>query len=228
MKKKLLTVLMVCTLMFCLTGCDLPLLKKKTNNETKVNESTEKKDNSDKDVINTKDLINDNDSYFVKIKGTKFTVGDKIANISKVGLKQDSRVLDKTIGKNTYLIGGGSIYNESDKNVMSMTAFNATSEEISVRDAVIGGIEAGTYEYAKIEQATLDLNLEFVGGIKLGDSLEDIQKVFGTTENIYEATSLGYKVYTYKSDEVYRSYEFTIDKEGKLSKVRLQNLVFNR
>ena len=72
MKKKLLTVLMVCTLMFCLTGCDLPLLKKKSDNETKVNESTKKKDSSDKDVINTKDLINDNDSYFVKIKGTKF------------------------------------------------------------------------------------------------------------------------------------------------------------
>ena len=36
-----------------------------------------------------------------------------------------------------------------------------------------------------------------------------------------------YKVYIYKSSQTYRSYEITIDKDGKVSKIHFQNLVFN-
>ena len=108
-----------------------------------------------------------------------------------------------------------------------MTPFNPGDSDVTVKDAVFGSLEIGSYEYGKIEQEVLDLNAEFVGGIKLGSTLEDVEKVFGTTDNIYEASSLGYKVYTYRSEKNYRNFEFTIDKDGKVSKIGFQNLVFN-
>lgn len=226
MKKKISILLVLCTLMVCFTGCDLLEKFKKTDSKEKANNVETKEEK--KDTTAKKDVVNDNASYYVKVNGKKFTAGDKIADISKVGLKQDSRVLDKKISKNTYLIGGGTIYNSNDKSVFTMTPFNATDSEITVKDAVFGAFEAGSYEYGKIDEATTALNIEVVGGIKFGSSYEDMVKVFGETDQVYEATSLGYKTYTYKSSEVYRSYEFTIDKDGKICKIHWQNLVFNR
>ena len=221
MKKKIFAVFMICTLVLCFTGCDL---FKKT--ETKTNDNTETKESTDKKSA-SKDPLNDNSSYYVIIKGTKFSVGDKLSTLSKVGLRQDSRVLEETVRSNTYLIGAGSIYDSNDKDVLSMTPYNPGSSSITVKEAVFGSIEAGSYEYGRIGQEVLDLDLEFVGGIKFGSTLEDVEKVFGTTDDVYEASSLGYKVYTYRSEKNYRNFEFTIDKDGKVSKIGFQNLVFN-
>lgn len=216
MKKKILTILVTLVLVFSLTGC-FNNKKVTTQNVSENNTKTEK--------VNA---IDNNDNYFVKIKGTKFNVGDKISTVSKVGLSQDSKVIDEKVNKNTYLIGAGSIYNSDNKRVINLTVFNASDEAITVKDAVIGGMEVGDYQYDKIASEVLELDIEVAGKIKLGSSLKDVQKVFGETDNIYEADSLGYKKYTYKSSQVYRSYEFTIDKDGKVSKIYWQNLVFNK
>ena len=216
--KKVLAILLVFVLVLGTTGCGSD---SKTDNSSKKESSKESSEKTSADV-------NDNSSYFVKIKGKKFTAGDKISTVSKVDLKQDSRMLDKEVNKNTYLIGAGGIYNSDDKRVMSLTVFNASDSKITVKDAVIGGFEAGESNYKDIKDYVLDLDLEVAGGIKFGASLDDIEKVFGKTDNVYESESLGYKKYTYKSKQVYRSYEFTIDSEGKLSKIYWQNLVFNR
>ena len=212
--RKILAILLVFVLVIGTTGCG--------NNKNENNSKTESNEKS------TENIIDDNASYFVKIKGEKFNAGDKISSVSKVGLSQDSKMLDEDVNKRTYLIGASSIYNSDNKKVLNLTVFNASDEKIKVKDAVIGGFEAGSYEYGDIKDYVLDLNLEVVGGIKFGSLLEDVEKVFGKTDNIYEATSLGYKTYTYKSKEVYRSYEITIDKDGKVSKMRWQNLVFNK
>lgn len=188
------------------------------NNENETSEVS----NENKDV----DAIDNNDNYYVSIKGKKFKAGDKISDLKEVGLKQQDRVLSEKVKKNTYMIGAGSIQNEDGERVLNLTPFNPTEETITVADAVIGGCEVGDYEYSKIDKDVLDLDVE-VGGIKLGDSLEDVKKVFGETDTTYTAESLGYTKYTYKSKEIYRSYEFTIDKDGKVSKIYWQNLVFN-
>ena len=214
--KKALAILLVFVLVLGTTGC---------GSDSKTEDTSNKKESSEK---TSADIINDNSGYYVKIKGKKFTAGDKISTVSKVGLKQDSKMVDKEVNKNTYLIGAGSIYNSDDKRVMSLTVFNASKEKITVKDAVIGGFEAGDYKYSNIQDYVLDLDLEVAGGIKLGSKLEDVEKVFGKTEDIYESSSLGYKTYTYKSKEVYRSYQFTIDEDGKVSKIYWQNLVFNK
>ena len=172
--------------------------------------------------------IDNNDNYFIKVKGKTYKAGDKISNLAEAGIKPSEKVLTQKVNKNTYVIGAGSMYNEDDKNVCSVTPFNATDNSITVADAVIGGFEIGEYDYNKISQDKLDLDVEVAGGIKLGSSLEDVQKVFGETDSIFESESLGYKTYTYKSEEVYRKYEFLIDKNNKVAKISWQNLVFNK
>lgn len=225
MKKKILSVLLVILLVasvFALTGCDKES-STSTKNDVKTEENKSSKEEKKEDVK----AADDNDNYFIKIKGKKFKAGDKISSLKEVGISQDEKVLDEKVKKNTYVIGAGTLYNESKKRVLNMTPYNASDEEITVKDAVIGGLEVGEYQYDKISQEVLDLEVEVAGGIKLGSTLDDVEKVFGKTDNTYFAESLGYTTYTYKSSEVYRSYEFTIDKDGKVAKIHWQNLVFN-
>lgn len=219
MKKKISIiglVLILGVILFVLTGCG--------NDKDNLNQNVDEENLVANEKVNA---IDNNDNYYVIIKGTKFSAGDKISDVSKVGLKQDSKVLDEKVPKNTYMIGAGRIYDSNNKNVCNLTSYNPTDSEITVADSVIGGLEVGEYQYDKISDEILALDVEVAGGIKLGSSYEDVVKVFGETDNIYEAESLGYKKYTYKSEEIYRSYAFTIDKDGKVSEIHWQNLVFN-
>lgn len=199
------------------------------NNNTTSTGSNENQENGNSTVSENKDVdaIDNNDNYYVSVNGKKFKAGDKISNLKEVGLKQQDRVLSEKIKKNTYLIGAGSIENEAGKRIISVTPFNPTDDTITVADAVIGGCDVGEYSYSRIPKEVLDLDIE-IGGIKLGDTLEDVENVFGKTENIYKSENLGYTKYTYKSKEVYRSYEITVDdKEGKVSQIYWKNLAYN-
>lgn len=64
------------------------------------------------------------------------------------------------------MLGAGTIQNEAGKRVLNLTPYNSTSETITVADAVIGGCKVGEYEYSKIPQEVLDLDVEVGGGIK--------------------------------------------------------------
>ena len=234
MKKKILSVLLIMLLVasvFALTGCDNKTTSSESDVKTEENKSSneqeEKNGRKDKDKDEKKEAADDNDNYFIKIKGEKFKAGDKISSLKKVGISQDEKVLEEKVKKHVYVIGAGTLYNEDHKRVLNMTPYNDSDEEITVADAVIGGLEVGEYQYDKIPQEVLDLNVEVAGGIKLGSTLEDVEKVFGVTDNTYKADSLGYIVYTYKSSQTYRSYEITVDKDGKVSKIHWQNLVYN-
>lgn len=234
--KKILSIFVVFASVLAFAGCVNPLQKATNNtnntNNTVVNPVEEKTETKSNDTINAttkkKVDVNLNEDYFFMIKNNKFKAGDKISNIASVGLKQDSRVVDQKIGKKTYLIGGGTIYNSNDKSVLNITPFNASDEEITAKDAVIGGFEIGSYDYDSIENEVLDLDISIVGGIKLGSTYEEVTSVFGTTDNTYYAESLGYTVYTFKSDKVYRSFEITVDKNNKVSRIKWQNLEFAR
>ena len=196
------------------------------NNNTTTN-SNGNQENGNSSVSENKDVdaIDNNDNYYVSVKGKKFKVGDKISSLKEVGLKQQDRVLSEKVKKNTYVIGAGTIENAAGNRVISLTPYNPTNDTITVADAVIGGCDVGEYSYSKISKDVLDLDIE-IGGIKLGDSLEDVEKIYGTTDNVYTSESLGYKKYTYKSKEIYRSYEITIDKDGKVSQIYWKNLAY--
>lgn len=223
MKNKNLIIGMITIVVIALLIVLISFTKGKDN----FNEIDNKKDGVTSGKVSA---IDNNDNYFAIIKGEKFKAGDKISGISKVGLKQESRVLNEEVSKNTYMIGAGSIYNANNKTVCNVTPFNPTNSTITVADAVIGGFEVGEYQYDKISEDILALDVEICGGIKLGASYEDVKRFFGETEkeNIFTSEQLGYTTYTYKSEEVYRSYVFTIDKDGKLSKIKWQNLVYNK
>ena len=215
MKKKILDIgvfVLLVVVLFGLTGC-----------------GNKKEDNNGEDAVETNNVnvVEDNKNYFFTVKGEKFNVGDKMADISKVGLKQSSKALSQEVSKNTYVIGGGVIYNESDDMLFSIIPYNPTENTITIADAVIGGVEVGENQYDNIPKEVLDLNIEVYGGIKLGSSYEDVKRVFGETEDVYESESLGYKRYTYNSEQTYRYYEFTVDKNGKVSKIYWKNLVYN-
>ena len=91
-----------------------------TNNNKQTSSTNEESKASESNVAQGKEIDN-NENYFVIINGEKFKAGDKFSKLSKVNLSQDSRVTSKEVGKNTYMIGAGSIYNENKKVVCNMT-----------------------------------------------------------------------------------------------------------
>lgn len=198
------------------------------NNNTTTTSSNGNQENGNSTVSENKDVdaIDNNDNYYISVKGKRFKVGEKISNVKTIGLKQQDKVLSEKIKKHVYLIGADIIENEAGKRVFCLTPYNPSEDTITVADAVIGACDVGEYAYSKISKDVLDLDIE-VGGIKLGDSLEDVEKIYGKTDNIYTSESLGYTKYTYKSSEIYRSYEITIDKDGKVSQIYWKNLAYN-
>lgn len=172
--------------------------------------------------------IRDNDIYFVKINGTKFKAGDKVSNVSKIGLKQKEKDLKQAIPSNRYLMAT-SIVNDSNKEIFKVVPLNSTEQTITYADSVIGGIELGDYNYNKISQDTLSYDLEFVGGIKLGSSYEDVLKVFGEPDfkSEREAKELlpAYTSISYSSG--YKGFEFIIDDSGKVSQIEWKNYDYN-
>lgn len=197
-----------------------------TNNN---NGTTTNQENGSSSVSKNKDVdaVNNNDNYYISVKGKKFKVGDKITNLKEAGLKLTDEMLAKKFKLNNYDIQDGDVKNEDGKNVFNILPYNPTNDRITVADAVIGGFVVGDYQYSKIDKEILDLDIEVGGEIKLGSTLEDVKKVFGETDDIYKASSLGYTEYTYRSNEKQKLYEFRIDKDGKVCKIYWQNFAYN-
>ena len=174
--------------------------------------------------------IKDNEVYLIKVKGKVFKAGDKISNVSQVGLKQKDSDLNKTMPSNRYLLSM-SLLNDVNKSVFKVVPLNSTDKTINVSDAVIGGVEVGDINYSKIPEDTLKLNIEFFGGIKLGSTYEDIVKVFGEPdfENEFKADEKynmpAYKTYTYSSG--YKGFKFIIDDNGKVSQIEWNDYDYN-
>lgn len=209
MMKKVLSIILTLLMMISiltLTGCNVA---KKENEESKKNPE---------DVY----MIDDNGSYFVKINGTKFVAGDKIADVSSVGLKQKEKNLSLTIPKNRYLLSEA-VVDENEKEVCKFTPLNVTDQTITNADAVIGGFEVGGYNYNDIPLETLAYTISVCGGIALGSSYDDMIRVFGEPDFKNEQDT--YTVYTYSKG--YKGYDFIVDGSGKISKIEWRNYSFN-
>lgn len=216
MKKKILIIVELIAILgvtlFALTGCENNKEVSEQNDNGKTSEKTE-------EVYS----IRDNDIYYVTINGKKFKAGEKISSVSKVDLKQKDKNLEEEIPTNRYLMAQ-SVINSDEEEVCKFVPLNSTDSKITVKDAVIGGFEVGDNNYEKLSEATLALNIEVVGGLKLGSSYEDMVKVLGE-ENFkteIEADEQfkmpAYTVYKYSSG--YKGYDFTIDDSGKISEIK--------
>ena len=202
--------------LFGFTGCG----SKDENNDKKEGKnstSTEEKKES-------KDPINDNDSYYFIYDGKKFKAGDKISEIvNETGLTLREKEKDEEVPANKYMIGAGYIQNSDKKTVFYVTPYNTESSAAKILDTHIGGFDL---DESNVKYESKLADVEVAGGIKLGSTLDDVKKVFGETTEIYEGTN--YNQYTYKSEEIYRSYVFKFSKEeGKVIGITWKNLVYN-
>ena len=173
----------------------------------------------------SKDPINDNDSYYFIYDGKKFKAGDKVSSIEeKTELVLREREKTEDVPANKYMIGAGYIQTAEKKSSFYVTPYNTENSAVKVPDTSIGGFDLDS---TNLKNDSKLADVEVVGGLKLGSSFEDVKKIFGETEDIYEGTN--YDQYTYKSKEVYRSYVFKFSKdEKKVIEITWKNLVFNK
>lgn len=206
MKKKILGIFIVLILVLSITGCN-----------KNVNESKEENNNQ---IYS----INDENIFFITINGTKIKACEKISKLSNVNLALKNSYLNEEIPKNRYLMVK-SIINTNGNEVFGIRPLNVTNSTITAKDAVIGAFEVGTYDYNNISSDTLNLNIEVVGGLKLGSSLDDIIKVLGTSYTEIKSNGL-YSIPPYTKiifSSGYKGYQFIIDESGKISQISWNN-----
>ena len=217
MKKKLFSILLCGLLVLSLTGCGS---KKESSSD-----NTEKKENSKENKTYS---IKENETFYFKVNGKTFKAGDKISDLEKAGYSLKDKVKETSIPKNRYLMAQDVV--DKDGNVVfSIIPINMTDDKILAKDATIGGVEIGDYNMSKVSEETLALEFEVVGGIKLGDNAESIQKVLGEEDFKFEseATSLLAAHTTYKYSSGYKGYEFIVDDNGKISQIHWNNYSYD-
>ena len=212
MKKKLLYIIVCGLLVIGLTGCGE---KKAVEKNNKTNEKEEAYS------------IKDNKTFFFTVNGKTFKAGDKISDLEKAGYSLKDNAKNTSIPKNRYLLAQ-TVVDKDGNEVFSIIPINMTNDTILAKDATIGGVEIGDYNTSKINDAAKKLKFKVVGGLKLGDSIEDIHKVLGEEDFKYEHEQTTISAYTsYKYSSGYKGYEFLVDDSGKVSQIHWNNYSYN-
>jgi hypothetical protein len=187
----------------------------------------EKKNSNTKSTKETTYSIENNSIYYFKVNGKTFKAGDKISDLEKAGYSLEEKVKNTSIPKNRYLMAQ-TVVDKDGNEVFEVIPINMTDETILAKDATIGGVEIGSYNTSKVSDATKSLKFEVAGGLKLGQSADDIHKVLGEESFKYESpasTIAGYT--TYKYSKGYKGYEFIVDDSGKVSQIHWNNYSYN-
>ena len=119
------------------------------------------------------------------------------------------------------MIGAGHMKTSDNKSSFDVTPYNITDSSVKVPDSVIGGFDISDFELRYNPKLS---EIEVYGGIKLGSTEEELKDAFGEPSSVTDLDTS--KTYYYESTDVYRDYKFTI-KEGKVTSIEWQNLVFN-
>lgn len=216
--KKIFNIFAILLLVVIITGCG-----NSSNTESTSNSSSKKQ-------ISIDEILKDKNNYYITFNGTKLKVGDKISDILKTGYTIKDKDLEETVPSNRYLLGK-SVIGKDNKTLFKVTPLNISSSTVSVKDAVVGRIEVGTYDYNLLPEELLNMNIEVYGGIKLGSTYDDMVRVFGTDYFEYNsnpdglADKITYKSYKYSRG--YKGFEFKIDKNGKISEIDWNNYDYN-
>lgn len=222
---------------FAFCGCgtqenntDKDSLKTTENNEADTLDNKDETTENEETESETERMafLDDNSSYFVIINGEKFTAGDAIKDLSKVGLSLKDDVAAEELDGNTYMIGTIYMVNSEGESIFDITPYNEEDTTAKVAETAIGGITLNESE-ADNDESYADM--EVYGGIKLGATPDEVKAVFGEPSYVHESTSsldenIKYLAYKYESDETYRSYNFNF-KNGICYGISWQNLVFN-
>lgn len=207
---------------------------KKDDNTSKVTDdkkdddkpSKKNDDDDDDEKVATGDaqaILGNQKNFFVKIDGKKYYIGDKISTLTKAGYKLNEEAATKNVpaGKYLILIGGSTLKNEDTKGTLGFTAMNPTKSDVLVKDAYIGALAVGK-SFDKETHAE-NSKMEIYGGLKLGSTKEEVEKIFGECDNTYEGSSI--TTWEYQSDDsVWRYFKFTFDsKTGEVTDIRVQD-----
>ena len=215
MKKKLFSIIVCGLLIIGITGCG----EKKAEKNNKNNDK--------KDTTKETYSIKDNKAFFFSVNGKTFKAGDKISDLEKAGYSLKEETKNTSIPKNRYLLAQ-KVVDKDGNEVFSVIPINMTNDTILAKDATIGGVEIGEYNTSKVSEATMSLKFKVVGGIKLGDSIDDIHKVLGEEDFKYEHEATTISAYTsYKYSSGYKGYEFLVDDSGKVSQIQWNNYSYN-
>ena len=213
MKKKIFAIALCLGLIVGLTGCAEKKVEEKGNNSKSTKEETYS--------------IEENSTYYFKVNGKTFKAGDKISDLEKAGYSLEEKVKNTSIPKNRYLMAQ-TVVDKDGNEVFEVIPINMTDKTILAKDATIGGVEIGSYNTSKISDATKALKFEVAGGLKLGQSADDIHKVLGEESFKHESpasTIAGYT--TYKYSKGYKGYEFIVDDSGKVSQIHWNNYSYD-
>lgn len=209
--KKIVSLFLIGILSLTIIGCNGTGSSDAENSNTKTEEEQNK----------TTDFINDDDSYFIIIDGQKFSAGDNIIDLSDIGYNLRESEASEKVPANKFLIGAGGMRDLEDNLIFKVIPFNPTESSVMLSDAVIGGIDLD--DFAKRYNDKVE-NLEVYGGVKLGFTEDELKEVFGEPSDISKGDN--YHIYRYKSDDSNRYYQFNFDEEGRVSRIKWQNLLF--
>ena len=211
--KKIFNICVILLLVIVLSGCGSTNLESNNNKEVSIDTILDNKNN-----------------YYLIVNGLKLKVGDKFSDVLKTGYTVKDNDLSETIPSNRYLLAKSIIGKEEYKAVFRVIPMNLSNSTVTVKDSIIGGFEVGDIDYDKLSSELLKQKIETYGGIKLGSTYEDMVRVFGTDYEVHESNpdgisdKLTYTVYKYKKS--FKGFEFTFDKNNKLSKIELNNYSF--
>lgn len=209
MMKKRMFYLILTMVILMLVGCSQSEKKEVTSNNEKTIEKdmneTEKKDKNDVSSA-SKDL---SDKWFdnqVQINGKVLTIPISISELNKLGFKLN-------YSKEYMLNPGDSVagtHLTNDKgNTISGTYSNLSDKAIDIKESSLTSINI-----TNTTTTNKDFDIIFPGGIKFGDSIEQIKEVYGEPKDTYEGNS-GFNILTYQKD--IKHYAKLTFSNGKLS-----------
>ena len=212
MKKKIFSIIACGLLIIGITGCG-----GKKSSESNSKTSTKE----------DKITIENNSIFFFTVNGKTFKAGDKVSDLEKEGYSLKEDVKNTSIPKNRYLMAQ-TVVDKDGNEVFSIIPINMTNDTILAKDATIGGVEIGNYNTSKVSDASKSLKFEVVGGLKLGDSADDMHKVLGEESFKHESPASTISAHTtYKYSKGYKVYEFIVDDGGKISQIHWNNYSYN-
>lgn len=156
------------------------------------------------------------ETYKVQMNDTVLAFPCEIAELEAAGVK-----LDKEYMPEECMVDAGeyelAYFEDTAGNTVLIDLVNTTEEPLRVTECVAGGITVDEYG---LENG--GLTVFFPGGISLGMTKEDILKIYGETDDVYEGSAL--HMYTWYSSDYKGWCEIDLDADtGLVTSMTMKN-----
>lgn len=133
------------------------------------------------------------ETYKVQMNDTVLTFPCEIAELEEAGVKLDKEYMpeDCVVDAGEYELA---YFEDAAGDTVLIDLVNTTDEPLRITECVAGGITVDEYG---LENG--GLTVFFPGGIRLGMAKEDILKIYGETDDVYEGSAL--HMYTWYSSD---------------------------